>query len=199
MEPVSLAGAARSYRSLARFVESGELARTLSTIGDVSTKAALTSLQSASFARRPELEVRGAITHLQTAHAAYESRWEGCGSYADFFDATTNDRKVLLMLALAYQYVGERELALRTIDELSELQARWRKHVAKNAIRHPIDATKRYASFYVAPLRSMKSVATWAIAGAKEPDLAELRRGLAAMEMPAAALAGRHEGPRGAS
>ena len=177
-----------SYGALQKWVENGEMARTLGTIADVAVKAAMESLESARFADDPKAETGRAITHLQTAHAALETRWEG-GTYSDYssyLNAATNDRKVLVLTALAYQYVGDRAQALRVVKQLESFDRRFMTKYMTTVARHPVHTAKRSASFYVHPLKATKALwsGTKAAIGAEE-DIKQLRAGIEQMELPA--------------
>jgi hypothetical protein len=179
----------KSYDALQKWVENGEMARTLGTIADVAVKAAMESLESARFADDPKAETGRAITHLQTAHAALETKWEG-GTYSDYstyLNAATNDRKVLILTALAYQYVGDRAQALRVVKQLESFDRRFMTKYMATIVRHPVHTAKRSASFYVRPFKATKAL--WD--GGKgmvraDGDIKQLREGIEQMELPAA-------------
>ena len=56
-----------SYSALQKWVENGEMARTLGTIAGVAVKAAMESLESTLSADDPKAEMGRTIGHLQTA------------------------------------------------------------------------------------------------------------------------------------
>jgi hypothetical protein len=188
MDPATLIKASKSYGQLKQFVETGELARTLGTIGDVATKAALASLRNADFAADPRREIASTITHLQSAHAAYESIWQGDGysSYSDYLNAVANDRRVLLLMVLAYQYVGERPLALRTLALLDSFEKRFLKRYVTTIVRHPVHTGKRSMSAYLSPIRSGRALIGGIKGELSDDQLAELRAGIETMALPVA-------------
>lgn len=186
MNGKAIVQAARSYESLKKYVESGELARTLGTIGDVASDAATEALTSARFASRPTEETGRAITHLQLAHKAFERKWKGDGysSYAEQMEAAAKDREMLVLMALAYQYVGDRALALRTLELVESFEARFLKGYYSNAARHPVHSAKRSGSFYLSPFRSTKAAVKAIKPPLSDRQIEELRAEMERMELP---------------
>jgi hypothetical protein len=114
-----LIASAGSLNKVKKFVQTGELQRTLSALGEVELEAAKLALSSANIAQDPTREVHAAVTHLQSAHVAFKNKY--CSkefiTLPDEHKAANVDVWICCLMAMCYRYLNEEKLVQKCLDE----------------------------------------------------------------------------------
>lgn len=115
--PPDLVTIAKTVSAISSFVSGAGLKTAISSIiGDTALDAARTALDTAVIAADSRAAINSAITHLETAHAAYSRIWKSAGisgfvksriSMKACNDAAQKDVWVCSLIAICYTWLGE--------------------------------------------------------------------------------------------
>lgn len=117
-------------QKIEKFIE-GELNAILSAIGENEFQAAAKALDDVQHARDRGRLVEQALSHLRSAHTAYESIYtkkrplRDVARMATLMEARQKDVFTLCLMAICYQYLGEQTLMERSLAVAHEAIKPW--------------------------------------------------------------------------
>jgi hypothetical protein len=123
---VELLASVQDARSVANFVEAGELAEALA---NLRTKGASDEPNKTSYSEDNKTQVQAALTHLEAVESALSKTLKKYGSVLQTFRPARCDflvdkrRYVLALMALCYRYLGDKELTERACTEIATTEA----------------------------------------------------------------------------
>ncbi|MEU6680268.1 hypothetical protein [Streptomyces sp. NPDC046925] len=134
------------YSKLKRYVENGNMARTLGTFGHSEMKAARDALSKTEMAVNPSGQLWSAVSHLESAHSAYQDvySYDEYATLPAVVGALKGDVMACCLMASSYVYLREFELSKRAIREALEVtdEMRFGSQIGK-LFEHPLKSWKQ--------------------------------------------------------
>jgi hypothetical protein len=148
------------WSSLQKFLQTGQVERTLATLGGSEFDAARLALRHAASSGYPRREIESAIGHLRSALMAYRKVWSSPGfvTVADEAAAEEGDIWACCLIALCYAYLGEGELMRKYLDE-AEVPMKFGADKSKRSLAEELTRPKNLmqtAGIYFSPIKHYK-------------------------------------------